>query len=141
MKSLINKHMRQISIWIFIVFTFWTYSSCHSNAPYQEGKLLYEQHCWGCHGKNGEGLELLIPPLAKADMLLNAGPSVACWIRNGMQGKIIVNGKEFENVMPANKKLNETEITNICNFILNSWGNKHEYISLEQVKQQLENCK
>lgn len=114
--------------------------ACNSSAAYPEGKKLYELHCSGCHGNKGEGLEALIPPLANADMLQNSGIIVACWIKNGIEGKIIVNGIEYDNAMPANKRLSDIEIANILNFVLNSWGNQHNFINPQEVKKILTNC-
>jgi ribosomal protein S9 len=86
-------------------------------------------------------LEALNPPLAKSDMLQNAGAGAACWIRKGLEGKIVVNGREFENAMPPNLRLSATEITNILNYIHNAWGNTHKFITLEEVNKVLEGCK
>jgi mono/diheme cytochrome c family protein len=116
------------------------FAACNSSTAYPEGKKLYELHCSGCHGKKGEGLEALIPPLANADMLQNSGIIVACWIKNGLEGKIIVNGVEYDNAMPANKRLSDIEIANILNFILNSWGNQQVFINPDEVKKTLINC-
>jgi mono/diheme cytochrome c family protein len=135
--------MKKIYIerFFFVFFCLSTLYACSEKTNYPEGKQLYELHCASCHGKQGEGLESLIPPLAAADMLQNNAVEVACWIRKGLEGKILVNGKEFENVMPPNERLSNTEITNIINYVQNAWGNKHKFITLEEVNQVLKNCK
>ena len=135
--------MKKIYIerFFFVFFCLSTLYACSEKTNYPEGKQLYELHCASCHGKQGEGLESLIPPLAAADMLQNNADEVACWIRKGLVGKILVNGKEFENAMPPNERLSNTEITNIINYVQNAWGNKHKFITLEEVNQVLKNCK
>jgi mono/diheme cytochrome c family protein len=135
--------MKKIYIerFFFVFFCLSTLYACSEKTNYPEGKQLYELHCASCHGKQGEGLESLIPPLAAADMLQNNAVEVACWIRKGLEGKILVNGKEFENAMPPNERLSNTEITNIINYVQNAWGNKHKFITLEEVNQVLKNCK
>ena len=129
------------SCFFYYFFCLSTLYACSEKTNYPEGKQLYDSHCASCHGKQGEGLESLIPPLAAADMLQNNSASVACWIRKGLVGKILVNGKEFENAMPPNERLSNTEITNIINYVQNAWGNKHKFITLEEVNQVLKNCK
>ena len=114
--------------------------SCGQVEHYPEGKKLYIKHCSGCHGMNGEGLQKLIPPLAGAEMFIAAGPDAACWIVNGIEGKIIVKGTEFENAMPAIKGLSPIEIANILNYTLNSWGNTHKFINPDEIKKITKNC-
>lgn len=40
----------------------------------------------------------------------------------GVSGKITVNGKEYNSVMPA-VALNDEQTANVLTYILNSWGN------------------
>lgn len=125
---------------VFLFFVLILCISCNSIETYPEGKNLYVKHCSGCHGQNGEGLQALIPPLAKADIFLAAGPYAACWITKGLEGKILVNGIEFENAMPAIKGLSAIEIANILNYTLNSWGNKHRFIGPDEITSITKNC-
>jgi cytochrome c551 len=115
--------------------------SCeHSVKTYNEGATLYTRYCENCHMPDGTGLEALYPPLAKSDMLENSGVSAACIIKYGLQGKILVNGVEFETGMEPVKDLSDVEITNILNYIHNAWGNKRAFIQLNEVQAALENC-
>ncbi len=107
---------------------------------YNEGAVLYKKHCENCHMSDGTGLEALYPPLAGADMLQSVGVGAACIIKNGLQGKIIVNGVEFETGMAPIEGLSNVEITNILNYIHNAWGNKREFIQLNEVEAVLESC-
>lgn len=43
---------------------------------------------------------------------------------HGKKGPITVNGKEYNQIMTP-QNLNDEEISNVMNFILNSWGNEH----------------
>ena len=123
----------------FFVMGLLAFFSCEE-AGNNEGKQLYKIHCANCHGDMGEGLEALNPPLAQSDMLAKAGAGVACWIRNGLQGDIVVNGQKYEHQMPPMPQLSAIEITNILNYVHNSWGNKHKFITLEEVNTVLESC-
>ena len=69
------------------------------------GRGLYNQHCANCHGMDGEGLEQLIPPLAKSDYLMEQIDRAVCQIPNGVTGEIKVNGVVYNQEMPPNKEL------------------------------------
>jgi len=107
---------------------------------YNEGAQLYKKHCESCHMEDGTGLEALYPPLAQSDMLEILGVKAACVIKNGLQGKIVVNGIEFETGMAPIKGLSAVEITNIVNYIHNAWGNKRPFIQLNEVEKALQGC-
>ena len=116
--------------------------SCkNSTKTYNEGAILYKRHCENCHMSDGSGLEALYPPLAKADMLKNLGVKAACIIKYGLHGKILVNGIEFDTGMDPVQNLSDVEITNILNYIHNAWGNRKQFIQLNEVTHTLENCK
>ncbi|MEM6522980.1 MAG: c-type cytochrome [Bacteroidota bacterium] len=69
------------------------------------GRTLYLQHCSSCHQKNGEGLARLYPPLADSDYLENNIENVVCNIKYGLNGPLLVNGIEYNQMMPANSNL------------------------------------
>lgn len=125
---------------LYITIIAFSLFACESVQQYGEGKDLYTRHCANCHIDDGSGLEGLIPPLANADLLQQSGAQAACWIRKGLKGKIMVNGREYENEMPPQLKLNEIEITNILNYINNSWGNKRDFISVQEIENVLKGC-
>src|SRR5579884_4015537 len=51
----------------------------------------------------------------------------------GLTGKVTVNGKDYNSVMPPMSQLNDDEIANILTFVLNSWGNPGGRIEAEDV--------
>lgn len=106
-----------------------------------QGQILYQQHCSNCHQTDGRGLARLIPPLAQSDFLLNHREQVLCIIRHGMEGPVVVNGIEFNQPMPANPTLTDIEIAEITTYILNSWGNKGGFVSVQEAEELLNNCR
>lgn len=112
------------------------YTSKSSNPSEQ----LYQAKCASCHMDKGEGLKKLIPPLAGADYLART-EELACLIKNGIEGEMLVNGVSYNQPMPGNPELTDIQISNLINYIRNEWGNKYPYISPQEVKKQLENCK
>jgi mono/diheme cytochrome c family protein len=114
--------------------------SCFSNRQ-NEGATLYASHCSNCHGTQGEGLKRLIPPLAKSDYLAKNRAGLACLVRKGMTGPVVVNGVEYNQLMPAaDSHLTDSQITNILNFVQTSWGNQGEIFTIREVSEQLRGC-
>lgn len=107
----------------------------------EQGKVLYETHCSSCHMEQGQGLAQLIPPISKSDWIAQNNEKLACIIRYGQQGEVMVNGTLYNQPMPANLKLTDIEIHNLINYIVRNFGNKSPKRSLEQVQQDLNNCR
>ncbi|ALJ01472.1 hypothetical protein DC20_14485 [Rufibacter tibetensis] len=105
-----------------------------------EGELLYGRHCASCHLENGEGLRGVIPPLVNSDYSEKNRDVLACLIRQGIQGSIIVNGKEYNQAMPGNQQLSEADLTNIINYLHKEFKSPKERVSFGQVREQVKNC-
>jgi len=104
------------------------------------GKDLYETHCGNCHGKKGEGLRNLYPPLAGSDYLAEHQADLPCMIVYGMKGPIEVNGKGFDAIMPGVETLSPKEVWKIMDYINSAWDNSHETVPYEKVKAVLKRC-
>jgi nitrite reductase (NO-forming) len=50
-----------------------------------------------------------------------------------LQGKVVVNGHEFNGVMPA-WNLSDEEIADVLTYVYNSWGNSGKDVTPEEVK-------
>ncbi|WFB36716.1 copper-containing nitrite reductase [Kiritimatiellota bacterium B12222] len=87
------------------------------------GKTTYQATCMACHQSNGQGIPGVFPPLAKSDFLLEDIDRAIEIVVHGKKGPITVNGKSYNQVMTP-QNLNDEEISNVMNFILNSWGNE-----------------
>jgi nitrite reductase (NO-forming) len=97
------------------------------------GEVLFKGTCSVCHQDSGQGIPDVFPPLAKSDYLV-ADPKRAIEIAlNGLTGKVTVNGKTYDSVMPPMSQLNDDEIANILTYVLNSWGNDGGVVSKEEV--------
>lgn len=116
-----------------LVFSFSSFQSNNLEETVKRGKLVYEGNCLSCHMLNGEGLEGVFPPLAKTGRLIDKKRLVRI-IYNGLEGPVTVNGKEYNNQMNP-VALSEQEVTDVLNYIRNSWGNKHELIKVSEIKE------
>jgi len=106
---------------------------------YSSGSLLYQNRCQNCHGVNGEGLLKLIPPLTDPTYLKANKAGLACTVKSGLKDKIIVSGKTYEGIMPANE-LTHIEIAQVLTYITNSFNNKLGIINAQQVTDSLQKC-
>lgn len=99
----------------------------------EKGKAIYPVKCGYCHQPTGLGMEGVFPPLAKSDYLMKDAKRVVGHIKNGLEGEIVVNGKTYNGVMPA-QDLTDEEIMHLLNYVRNSWGNKGKMVTLAEVK-------
>jgi len=112
-----------------------------ATTEYLKGKKIYESRCANCHKNDGKGMGALFPPIAGSDYLASNVDNIICSIKYGSNKEIVVNGKNYKMPMPPQADLNDVEISDVMNYILNSWGNKLGPIELEEVKTALSNCK
>lgn len=107
---------------------------------YNQGELLYQKHCANCHQKNGKGLGRVYPPLDSSDFLNKNFNQVLCLMRNGVNGSMMVNGKEFNQAMPGIPTLTDLEIAEIATYIYNSWENARGMVEVKEVSVAMERC-
>jgi len=97
------------------------------------GEQVFRTNCRACHQSAGQGIPGAFPPLAKSDFLNADKIRAIQTVTGGRQGKLVVNGQEFDGVMPE-WTLSDEEIANLLTFIYNSWGNSGQEVSPEEVK-------
>jgi nitrite reductase (NO-forming) len=76
----------------------------------------------------------VFPPLAGSDFLNADARRAAGVVIHGLSGKVTVNGKEYDSVMPPMNQLNDDEVANILTYVMNSWGNKGGQMTTKDVK-------
>lgn len=111
--------------------------SCSS--PSNKGEIVYKENCSSCHGDNGEGFAMF-PPLQNADYMLNHSDNFACMVFYGINDTITVNGESYNQAMPANTKLSETDLTNLANYIFKTFTNSSKTFTVDEINAQLKNC-
>ena len=104
-------------------------------ASIERGKEVYNVHCITCHMEKGEGLEGAFPPLAKADYLMADKARSIKQILQGASGEMTVNGKTYNGEMPA-IDLTDEQVSDVLNYVRNSWGNKGAAVTPTEVKAQ-----
>lgn len=121
----------------YFLFLFVQFISLQQKKPIEQsiadGEEIYQDFCLQCHLSNGEGVSGIYPPLANSDYLFDDIDRSIRNIKYGLSGPIIVNDEEYNAVM-LNNGLDDDEISDVMNYILNSWGNKtNEMITKERV--------
>lgn len=115
-----------------------TLSSFQKKPPFDlkasitRGRESYVTYCLSCHMDQGEGIEGIYPPLAKADYLMADKERAVRQIIFGAKGEMIVNGKTY-NAEMTGFDLTDQEVSDLVNYIRNSFGNKGGAITPEQV--------
>lgn len=97
------------------------------------GQVVYTTNCAACHQPTGTGIAQAFPPLAKSDFLNADKIRAIKTVTGGLQGKVKVNGQEYNGVMPA-WSLSDEDIANVLTYIYNSWGNAGHEITPAEVK-------
>ena len=86
-----------------------------------DGEEIYNDFCAQCHLEDGEGVKGIYPPLANSDFLIDINQTIHS-IKYGLKGPITVNGEKYNSIM-VSQGLDDEEISDVVNYILNSWGN------------------
>ncbi|MBA4852104.1 cytochrome c [Emticicia sp. BO119] len=100
---------------------------------YIGGKEIFEQNCANCHQKDGKGLQNLYPPIVGSDYLKDKS-AVILAIKNGLAGEIKVNGKTYNQPMPANSHLQSLDIAEVVTYIYSEWSNERKITTVEEVE-------
>jgi nitrite reductase (NO-forming) len=100
-----------------------------------QGKAIFASTCQACHQADGKGIEKAFPPLASSDYFASNPSLVTKTIIHGLSGKITVNGKDFDGVMPK-QTLSDAQIASVATYVLNNFGNKGGEVSAADVAKQ-----
>lgn len=104
-----------------------------------EGEGLYLKHCSNCHQVNGQGLAALYPPLNPSDYIDQHIEDVVCLIKYGKKGKMTVNGKVYDQPMPA-LALSDLEVAEIVTYLYNSGGRNKGLVDVGTTSTMLKKC-
>jgi len=103
------------------------------------GQAVYMQVCFACHQPTGMGLPPMFPALASSDWVNAKKPDrIIRMVLHGFTGPITINGKPFTSpapLMPAQgNALNDAQIADVLTYVRNSFGNKADAVTPDQVK-------
>lgn len=101
---------------------------------YYRGKTLYDGKaaCFGCHGKDGKGVDNMGPPLKESEWVTGSEHRLAKILMHGLMGPIKVNNIQYDTsmIMPGfSKNLSDQELADISTYVRNNWGNTSPRVS------------
>jgi mono/diheme cytochrome c family protein len=98
------------------------------------GKAQYLAICVACHQPTGMGLPPVFPPLVKSEYVSGSPERLIAIILNGVMGPIEVDGKPYNNMMPAQGAvLTDSKISQVASFVRSTFGDGASPITPEQV--------
>jgi len=103
-------------------------------ASIARGQEVYTAQCLSCHMEQGEGIENVFPPLAKSDYLMADKKRSILQVIHGASGEMKVNGVTYNSEMPA-IDLTDEQVSDVLNYVRNTWGNKADAITPQEVSQ------
>ena len=104
-------------------------------ASIERGQEVYNTQCITCHMEKGEGIDGAFPPVAKSDYLMADKNRSIKQILEGATGEMKVNGKVYNGEMPA-IDLTDEQVSDVLNYVRNSWGNKGGAVTPSEVTAQ-----
>jgi mono/diheme cytochrome c family protein len=100
----------------------------------KEGKAQYSAICVACHQPSGLGLPGIFPPLVGSEYVSGSSERLIAIILHGVSGPISVDGKIYNNVMPAQGSvLNDTKIAQVASFVRSNFGSGASQVLPSQV--------
>ena len=117
-----------------LLFSLLIFTACQPN-PYRQGQDLYNAQCGGCHSEDGSGLAKLIPALDTTKLTLRDPQELVCLIRNGLPFDFLTRQQ-----MPANKVINEVEMTNLINYLGSRYIGSPQVVRVEEVQEMYNAC-
>ncbi len=131
--------MKKIFLLLFTTINLSTFLSFDQKPSFDikssvaRGKDVYTTYCTSCHMEQGEGIDEVYPPLAKSDYMMADKKRSIQQILKGVSGEIKVKGKIYNSEMPG-QDLSDQEVSDVLNYVRNSFGNKGDAVTPEQVK-------
>ena len=104
-----------------------------TNSGLDAGKEVYNTYCMQCHMDNGKGAPGMNPPLAGTEMVMGDKTDLVKIVLNGFQQPTKINGEMYQNIMPSHAFLTDQQIADVLTFVRNSWGNKAESVTPDEV--------
>ncbi len=109
-------------------------------ASIQRGATLYPTSCGTCHMPNGMGLPPVNPPLVGSELVTGDARRTIAIPLKGINGPLKVGATVFPGPMIPPALMfpavinDDAKLADVLNYVRNTWGNKADAITPEQVK-------
>ena len=98
------------------------------------GAAVYQKNCMACHQANGQGMAGVFPPLVGNSNITDKPAYIAETIVKGKSGKVVVNGAEYNGMMPPMAYMSDADIAAVVDYVNNKFAGGSKTISAEAVK-------
>ncbi|MGF6849473.1 mono/diheme cytochrome c family protein/glucose/arabinose dehydrogenase [Chitinophaga sp. W3I9] len=107
------------------------------------GYKIFNTVCQTCHGKNGEGITAMAPPLNESNWVNGNKKAFISIVLYGLTGPVEVHGKvykapEINGDMPgigASDEFSDADIAQLLTFLRSAWNNKADKVSAADIQQ------
>jgi nitrite reductase (NO-forming) / hydroxylamine reductase len=104
-------------------------------ASASDGGAIYIANCSSCHQTDGEGIAGAFPPLAGNPTVTGNPIAVIAIVKEGLEGRVVVNGQAYSGIMPRWKHLlSDEQIADVITYIRSSWKNNAAGVSISDVQ-------
>lgn len=97
------------------------------------GKRVYDQYCKACHLADGKGMRGMHPPLVNNKTVNGNIDKLIDITLKGMTGKIVIDGVEYNGIMPPHLHLTDQQVADVLTYVRQSFGNQSGPITAVQV--------
>jgi len=97
------------------------------------GEKIFKEKCIVCHQATGQGIPNVFPSLVGSDFLLNQKVLAVSQVLNGSANVKANRTVKYPAPMPPQVGTHEEAVAAI-NYVLNNFGNKGGFITVEEVK-------
>lgn len=99
-----------------------------------DGGAIYIANCSSCHQADGKGVPDAFPPLAGDPTVTGDPAAVIVIVKDGLEGRLVVNGQAYSGIMPGWKGLlSDEQIADVITYIRSSWKNRAGGVSIADV--------
>ncbi len=110
-------------------------AAANNPASASDGAVVYLTNCSSCHQSDGKGLRGAFPPLFGNPVVTGNPAAVITIVKNGLEGRVIVNGVAYSGIMPHwGGVISDEQIAAVVTYIRSAWHNRAPGVSLAQVK-------
>jgi mono/diheme cytochrome c family protein len=110
-------------------------AAANNPASASDGGAVYVANCSSCHQTNGQGAPGAFPPLAGNPTVTGNPVAVIAIVKNGLDGRVVVNGQAYSGIMPRWKGvLSDDQIASVITYIRSSWKNHASGVSVAQAQ-------
>jgi len=106
----------------------------NAKAIVQQGEKVYGRHCAACHGKNGEGMAGVYPPLdGNSSVTEPTGINATRMILLGGFAPLTAANPRPYSMPPFAQQLSDSEVSAVASYIRRTWTNQASVVRPEDV--------